>query len=382
MSDEFADFHDELRTVARELLGTAATGSAVDWSLITHSGWLGLEAPVEFDGAGATFAEVAVVLEEAGRAVARSAYPSVAALAVAALGMLEPNPQRDRLLRDTVAGSVIPVVALAGEGIGAGSASARADAAAVEPPFRLVPGVDGLRLHGDAEFVLDAPVADRLLLPALDPDGQIVMVAPGPGAGTVVTARPLVDATRDLGRVRADGVEAAEAAVWRFRGDGAAAVRRLYDRAALATACDSLGLSEAMLTATVGYAGVREQFGRPIGSFQAVKHACADMLVQISVARQLVADAVRAEVASAPDAGDAAAMAKAFATEMAVRVAGKAMQLHGGMGYTWESGIHAYLKRATLDRSLFGTPARHRQRLARRYASARPAQGVSPGSHS
>ncbi len=92
-----------------------------------------------------------MVLEEAGRAVARSAYRSVA-LAVAALGILEPNPQRDRLLRDTVAGTVIPVVALAGEGIGTGSAFAWADAATVEPPFRLVPGIDGLRLHGDAEF--------------------------------------------------------------------------------------------------------------------------------------------------------------------------------------------------------------------------------------
>ncbi|NKY24863.1 acyl-CoA dehydrogenase family protein [Nocardia gamkensis] len=375
MSDEFAEIHDDLRAVARDLLGEADSESAADWSLIARSGWLGLEAPDEFDGAGATFAEVAVVLREVGRAVARGAYPSVAVLAVGALALLERNPQRDELFRGTVAGAVVPVLALAGEQragtASSGAVSARADRAPVESPFRLVTGTGGLRLHGCADFVLDAPGADRLLVPARDPGGEIVLAAVESGApGAVVTTRPVVDATRSLGRVTADDVAVAPVAVWRFRGDGERALRRLYDRAAVAMACDSLGLSEAMLEATVGYAGVREQFGRPIGSFQAVKHACADILVQVTVARQVVAAAVRAEATSAPDAGDVASMAKALSTETAVRVAGKAMQLHGGMGYTWESGIHAYLKRATLDRSLFGTPAEHRKRLARRYASA------------
>jgi alkylation response protein AidB-like acyl-CoA dehydrogenase len=122
-----------------------------------------------------------------------------------------------------------------------------------------------------------------------------------------------------------------------------------------------------MLSATVAYAKVRQQFGRPIGSFQAVKHACADMLTQIAVARQLVRTAVDAVADDRPDAGAAAAMAKSYACEAAVRVAGKAMQLHGGIGYTWESGIHVYLKRAALNRSLFGSPAAHRQQLAKRY---------------
>ena len=125
-----------------------------------------------------------------------------------------------------------------------------------------------------------------------------------------------------------------------------------------------------MLEATVGYAGVREQFGRPIGSFQAVKHACADMLVEITVGRELLGEAVRAVCREAPtEAGDAAAsvavsMAKAYLCQAAVEVAGKAMQLHGGYGYTWESGIHTYLKRAVLNRSLFGAPQAHRRRLA------------------
>jgi alkylation response protein AidB-like acyl-CoA dehydrogenase len=144
-------------------------------------------------------------------------------------------------------------------------------------------------------------------------------------------------------------------------------VHRLLDRAAVAMACDSLGLAEAMLEATVAHARVREQFGRPIGSFQAVKHACADLLVQAAVSRQLVREAVRRMAEDDPEAGVAASMAKSYACAAAVQAAGTAMQLHGGMGYTWESGIHVYLKRATLNRSLFGSPAAHRRRLARRY---------------
>ena len=109
---------------------------------------------------------------------------------------------------------------------------------------------------------------------------------------------------------------------------------------------------------------MRHQFGRPIGSFQAVKHACADMLVSIAVSRQLVGAAVEAVAEERPDAGVAAAMAKSYACGAAVDVVGKAMQLHGGIGYTWESGIHVYLKRAALNRSLFGSPAAHRKRTS------------------
>ena len=189
--------------------------------------------------------------------------------------------------------------------------------------------------------------------------------------GLVIAAQPMLDETRSLGLVTADAAELSDASVWRFSGDPEAAVRFLLDRAAVAVACDSLGLSEAMLDATVAYAGVREQFGRPIGSFQAVKHACADMLVQVCVARQLVAAAVQLVAGPGPGADGedtvAASMAKSYACAAAVDVAGKAMQLHGGIGYTWESGIHVYLKRAALNRALFGTPAAHRRRLAARY---------------
>jgi alkylation response protein AidB-like acyl-CoA dehydrogenase len=302
--------------VAGDLL---AKDRAVDWSSLVDAGWVGLEVPEEFGGAGATFAEVAVICEEMGRAASANSYLGSAVLAVGTLKVLQPSDTRDRLLAEVASGAVRLAVAF-------------------EP-----------------EFVPDAEGADRILVIA---NGGVAEPA------VTVTPQPVLDETRRLAGVRADG-DAAE--VLRFDGDPGAVVQRLRDRAAVAVACDSLGLCEAMLSATVGYAKVRQQFGRPIGSFQAVKHACADMLVSLAVSRQLVEAAVQAIAEDRPDAGVAAAMAKSYVGSAAVDVAGKAMQLHGGIGYTWESGIHVYLKRAALNRSLFGSPADHRRELAKRY---------------
>ncbi|MGZ8747249.1 MAG: acyl-CoA dehydrogenase family protein [Mycobacterium sp.] len=312
---DYSEFHDELRSVAGDLL---AKDRAVDWPVLVDAGWVGLEVPEQFGGAGATFAETAVVCEEIGRAASANSYLGSAVLAVGTLKALQPSDTRDRLLTDVASGAIRMAVAI------------------------------------ESDFVPDAEGADRILVVT---DDGVAVSAP------TVTAQPVLDDTRRLGTVTAAGT----AEVLRFDGDHAVAVRRLRDRAAVAVACDSLGLSEAMLAATVGYAKVREQFGRPIGSFQAVKHACADMLVAISVSRQLVGAAVQAIVDDDPEAGVAAAMAKSHACGSAVDIAGKAMQLHGGIGYTWESGIHVYLKRAALNRSLFGSPAVHRKHLAQRY---------------
>jgi alkylation response protein AidB-like acyl-CoA dehydrogenase len=337
MAREFEEFHDELRSVAGDLLAKDRT---VDWPLLAEAGWIGLEAADDVGGAGVTFAEVAVICEEMGRAASANSYLGGAVLSVGTLNALQPSASRDALLTDVVSGSVRTAVVLDG--------------------IRL----ENQRLSGLAEFVPDAEGADRLLAIATDPDGTPVVVDT---AGLTVTPQPVLDETRRLAAVAADGVEVAESAVLRFDGDPDAQVRRLLDRAAVAVACDSLGVSEAMLSATVSYAQVRHQFGRPIGSFQAVKHACADILVHISISRQLVRAAVQAVVEDHGDATTAASMAKSYACAAAVDVVGKAMQLHGGIGYTWESGIHVYLKRAALNRSLFGSPAAHRKQLAQRY---------------
>lgn len=317
MNPEFEEFHDELRSVAGDLLGK---DRAVDWPTLVEAGWVGLEVPEEFGGAGATFAETAIICEEIGRAAGATSYLGSAVLAVATVNALQPSDARDQLLRDIASGAARVAVAF-------------------EP-------------H---DFVPDAEGADRVLVVT---DRGVTEPA------VSVTAQPVLDETRRLATV---SVSDNQGDVLPFAGDPGATIAGLRNRAAVAVACDSLGLSEAMLTATVDYAKVRQQFGRPIGSFQAVKHACADMLVSIAVSRQLVTAAVRAVADNDPDAGVAAAMAKSHACAAAVDIVGKAMQLHGGIGYTWESGVHVYLKRAALNRSLFGSPAAHRRELAKRY---------------
>ncbi|WP_139334893.1 acyl-CoA dehydrogenase family protein [Mycobacterium sp. GA-1841] len=341
MSDvsEYSELHDELRSVAADLLAK----DSIDWPLLVSAGWVGLDAPEEAGGAGVTFAEVAVICEELGRAAATTGYLGGAVLAIGALNCLQPSDSRDTLLQEVVAGTTRVALGLSGSG---------------DAPFELATG----RVHGRATFVSDAAGAQRLLLPARDADGLAVLVdVAADASGLAVADQPVLDETRNLATVTADGVDIAGNAVWRFDGDAEDCLRALTGRAALAVACDSLGVAQAMLDATVAYTGVRRQFGRPIGSFQAVKHACADMLVRITVARQLVNAAI-----ASPDPR-AVSMAKAYTTEAAVEVAGKAMQLHGGIGYTWESGVHIYLKRAALNRSLFGSPAEHRAKIAQHY---------------
>ncbi|KUI40947.1 acyl-CoA dehydrogenase [Mycobacterium sp. GA-1199] len=312
---DFTEFHGELRSVAGDLL---AKDRNVEWSTLIDAGWVGLEVPEQFGGAGASFAEVAVICEEIGRAAGATHFLGSAVLAAAALNAVRPSDTRDLLLTELANGATRMTVAL--------------------EPY---------------DFVPDAEGADRVLIVT---DRGIAVTE------QQAARRPVVDETRSLAAVSPD---AAGAELLPFADD--TAVQRLHERAAAAIACDSLGLSEAMLTATVGYVKVRQQFGRAIGSFQAVKHACADMLVSIAVSRQLVGAAVQAVAEDAPDAGVAVSMAKSYACAAAVDIAGKAMQLHGGIGYTWESGIHVYLKRATLNRSLFGSPSAHRQELAKRY---------------
>lgn len=338
MTREFADLHPELRAVARNLL---AAGHP-DWTLITQAGWPGLEIAESLGGAEVSFAETAVVAEELGRAAARSSHLGVS-LGIGALLALSADKARDDALSAAGEGTDLPVAVLStGDRPGIG--------------FTLAAG----GLSGTADFVPDATEATRLLIPAQDSQGTSVLVEIDPAAnGLAITAQPTLDETRRLAAVTADGVQPTR--VWPFP-----ATQHLLDRATVATAADSLGLAEAMLTATVDYVGIRHQFGRPIGSFQAVKHACADMLVQIRVTRRLVEAAVDA-VATGSDARTAVSMAKAYASETAVAVAGKAMQLHGGIGYTWESGVHVYLKRASLNRSLFGSPTAHRRALAARF---------------
>lgn len=347
----FAELHDELRDVARGLLARDAAVETT-WQQIGDAGWSGLEVPESLDGAGASFAETAVVLEELGRATTPSAYFGTAVLGVTAALETEAGAMRDELLRDIATGAERVAVALAPDG----------DTAIARAPFTL----DSGRLRGRADQVVDAPEADHLLLLA-DAGAHGLVLVRATSLQVDVTPEPVLDATRSLGSVAADGVEVAAEDVWSFVDDPASIAQRLLDRGAVALAVDAMGVATAMLDATVAYVAVRHQFDRPVGSFQAVKHQCADLLVRLRVGRELLDDAIAAVATDARELPIAAARAKSFLGAAAVDAVGTAMQLHGGIGYTWESGIHRYLKRAVLDRALLGSPAAHRRRSSARF---------------
>jgi alkylation response protein AidB-like acyl-CoA dehydrogenase len=359
MSDTEPALRDEIRAATRELLGDVTAAEPGDpstgplaWQRLAESGWVGLEIPESLDGAGATFAEVAVVLEELGRAAACTPYLGTVVLGAGTLGLVEPSPARDSMLRGIATGGLRVAVALPAD-----------DDERI--PFRLERDGADARLSGRLDFVADAG-ADRVLVIALDPDGAPVAVE----LDNLALARlqPVIDETRAMAAITAEAVPVRAESVWRFSGDPVRSSEQLRRRAAVAIACDSLGIAGLMLERTVAYATVRRQFGREIGSFQAVKHACADMLVSVTVGRRLLDAAIDAVANDYPAAEVAVAMAKSQICSGAVDVSGAAIQLHGGIGYTWESGLHRYLKRALLNRSLFGSPVGYRRKLARRRA--------------
>lgn len=353
MASEFAELHEQVRAAARQVLATVSPPADVPWAVAASSGWLGLEVTEQLGGAGASFAEVCLICEELGRARVAGPYLGAIVLGAGLLDDLAPSDVRDTLLQQVVEGTSTPVAVI--------------PASDAEAQFSLSRNAEGPTLSGCASLVVDASAAGPLLVPAAGPDGDVVVVVDGSAPGVTVTERPVLDLTRRLADVTVQSTWVDPASVLAYQGDALAASSRLRRRAALAVACDSLGVAEAMLDATVEYVKIREQFGRPIGSFQAVKHACADMLVQITIGRELLLEAIDAVSGNDPAADVAVSMAASFICSAAVEIAGKAMQLHGGMGYTWESGIHLAVKRAALNRSMFGSPSAHRRSLARRY---------------
>jgi alkylation response protein AidB-like acyl-CoA dehydrogenase len=343
------DERDELRTIVRSVLAkessSARVRSAVEepagydasaWRTIAELGWVGLAIPEEHGGAGASFAALGVVLEELGRHVTPGPFLSTAVLGTG-------------VLMDAGATEHLPAIA-SGELI-----------VAVSVPFiggdYDVVERDG-RLHGTAGFVLDADSAGLIIVAAAG--------AGGPGLyevardACVVEALPTIDMTRRLCRVTFDGVT--PDAKLDASDD---VLDRLFDRAAVALSADCAGGARRVLEMTVEYSKQREQFGRPIGSFQAIKHRCADLLLLVETTQVAVEDACEKIDGPNPvERRTAASLAKSHAGDAYAFAAGDAIQLHGGIGFTWEHDLHLFLKRAKLNQTLFGDSHAHRERLA------------------
>ncbi|MFZ4235781.1 acyl-CoA dehydrogenase family protein [Streptomyces murinus] len=303
-------------------------------SLAQSMGLAGLLIPESLGGQGAGHREAAVVLEELGRAVAPVPYLTSAVVATEALlGCGD-----EELLGSLATGRTIGVLAV-GLHLGPGAAV---------PVVR----VEGGTLYGELTGIADAAVADVLLVPA--DDGGLYAVA-----ADAVTRTPQVslDLTRPLATVTLDG------APGRRLGDAEPAVRRALRAAAGLLASEQLGLADWALTETVRYLKERKQFNRPVGGFQALKHRLAQLwleVVNLRAAARAAADAL----ATGTDTDITVAVAQAYAAPVAVRAAEEALQLHGGIGMTWEHPVHLCLKRAKADSLAHGTAGTHREALA------------------
>jgi alkylation response protein AidB-like acyl-CoA dehydrogenase len=366
-----------LRDVSRGLLAdhcapahvrAAAGGADADpklWELGSELGWTGLLIPESHGGSGAGLAELTLVAEELGRAAARGPFlpAALAGLAISRHGSPE---LRELALPALASGSATAAWAVAESGgwfSPAGTLATAADS-----------GV--LMLSGSKTLVQDAASAEWLLVTAMVAGEPCLVVADRASPGTRVRRQQTLDLTRNLYEVVFDDVRVPAAR--RLSGRGAA-VAEMLDAAAVLTAADALGAGTRLLEMTVEYAKSRVQFGQPIGAFQAVKHKAADMLMLAQGTRAAVYYAAMALDAATPDAAEAVSTAKAFASDGMSRLAGDALQTHGGIGFTWEHDLHLFLRRIKADEQLYGDATVHRERLCGFLASRQGAGALVGG---
>lgn len=222
----------------------------------------------------------------------------------------------------------------------------------------------GWLLDGTKSYVIDGHLAGLLLVAARAPGGLALLAVDGAAPGLVRTALPALDQTRRLARLEFAGTPARLIGA---AGAASAALSRALDVAAVALAAEQLGGAQRVLEMSVAHAKVRRQFGRPIGGFQAIKHKCADMLVAVESARSAVLHAAGTADEYPAALPAAASLAKAYCSDAYFHAAAETIQIHGGIGFTWEHDAHLYFKRAKSSQVLLGTPAQHRARLASRW---------------
>lgn len=312
-------------------------------------GLRGLLVPSSLGGLGAGQVELGLVCEELGYALYPGPAFGTVAMAVNALLVLADGPARDELLRRIVDGATVAVAAFdQADGWVANGAALRAEQ-----------GPSGWTLTGTKTLVVDGVSADVVLALAATGDTLRLFSVERGAAGLTATALDVLDPTREIAQVEFRGTPAQP-----LSGDVGASVDAFLDRARLALAAEQVGVADRCLTMSTEYAKVRTQFNRPIGSFQAVKHMCADMLVAVQTARDAVRYAAWSLDMDRPEAARAVCIAAAHAAETGQRVAADTIQVHGGMGFTWECDAHFYYKRATANAVLFGDADHHYQRLA------------------
>ena len=368
MISGWTEEHDELREVARRFLADKSSSEAVRaqadegaagdpavWRQMAEQlGLQGLVIPEEYGGAGMGPIELGVVLEEMGRSLYVGPYFSTIALATQTLTSCADEAARERWLPGIADGSLTATVAIADDAFtfDAGSVATTATEVRVEsgPVWTLT---------GTKAFVIDGATADLVLVAARVGAEIGLFAVEGDVRGLTREPLPTVDVTRAVARLELDRVPAT-----RIAGDATSVLARAGDLAAAALSAEQIGGAAAALEMAVEYAKIRVQFDRPIGSFQAIKHRCADLLLAVESGRSAAFFASALLADDDPEAPVAASVAQAWCSDAYTKSSRENIQIHGGIGYTWECDAHLYLRRATASDVLLGAPAAHRARIA------------------
>ena len=365
MNFAFTEEQEELRKTVRAFLEAKSSEEAVREQMETDNGfddavWAqmgeqmglqGLAIPEEFGGSGYGYVELGIVLEEMGRSLLCAPFFSTVVLAANALILSGDDAAKQAHLPGIAAGATKATVAFT-------EPNGRWDESGIEA----IADADG-KITGTKSFVLDGNTADLIIVAATTAAGTSLFAVAGDAAGLTKTALSTMDQTRKQAKLDLDGVQGTLIGT---DGGGWDILQGMLDLAAVGLAAEQVGGAQMVLDMAVEYAKVRVQFGRPIGSFQAIKHKCADMLLEVESAKSAAYYGMWCAAEMNDELASTASLAKAYCSEAYFHAAAENIQIHGGIGFTWEHPAHLYFKRAKSSELLFGDPTYHREQLAQR----------------
>jgi alkylation response protein AidB-like acyl-CoA dehydrogenase len=369
----FSDEQEQLRDAVRRFLEAKSPSTEVRRLMDTTEGYdtavwaqmaneLGLQSlhiPEEYGGQGFTFVELGIVLEEMGRVLLCAPYFSTVVLAADAIINAGTEEQKSELLPGIAGGETIAALAFT-------EPNGKWDASGIE--MVATGSGDSYTLDGTKMFVIDGHLADCIVVAARlagtsGEEGISLFTVAGDAAGLTRTPLATMDQTRKQAKLEFSGVAATPLGT---PGEGWAALSKTLDQAAACLANEMVGGAQQVLDMSVEYAKVRVQFGRPIGSFQAIKHKCADMLLEVESGKSAAYYAAWAAAEDNDELPVAASLAKAYCSDAYFHAAAENIQIHGGIGFTWEHDAHLYFKRAKSSEILLGDATYHRELLAQR----------------
>ena len=347
-------------TYVRKMMDDPAGYSVDQWKKMAELGWMGLVLPEQYGGSGLNMIDLVVVLEEMGKQMMPGPYFSTVILAGSAIELAGSEAQKQAWLPRIADGSLLATVAQLEE-------SARWDAEGIQ--LEAQRQGTAFVLSGTKLFVPDGQNAGILVVAARTGgsghEGITLLVVDAGAKGVDIRGLKTMDQTRKLAEVQFDRVEVGSDGILGTVGEGWNVLERINDRAKVALCAEMCGGAQRVLDMSVEYAKVREQFGKPIGSFQAIQHKCANMMVQVESAKSATYYAAWAVANEAPEAHLAACMGKAYCSDAYRFVSGEGIQIHGGIGFTWEHDMHLFFKRAKGSEVTFGDATWNRELVAR-----------------